>query len=640
MLERPAPVIDAAARRARLAGVSVVLVAALARAFHLSQAVDTLHFATPVLDAQTNWEAALLWADGDGPARPFFKAPLYPWAVGQVIRLLRPILLNLSDVLGLVLILQHALGVLTAWLVWRLARAIAGEPAGLAAGLMCALAGSLLFFEGELLDASLTALLLTAGVTVLGTGRGLREWWRPLLSGALLGLATITRPTCVAPALALLGLLATRRWRADGPRAAALTSGLFAGPLLVLVLVVAAANGGRAVIATYGGPNFWLANHAGSDGWSTAVPQRHGAPQAGQDYIEVFALREGARRAGRDLAPEEADRFWRAEGLRFWREEPVRALWQTARRAVYFWQGPEIKSTKRIEFVAGQIPVLRLLHGLVAWRWVAPLGAVGLWLAVRRRWPGAGFVALGVVALFLASLPFPVNSRYRVPALPLLCAGAGMAIAALAADLRARRWQPALVALGWSLGLMFALRVDWARQPAQEWRDWWQLGNLAVERGNAGRGDLQTAEEAYRHALRLNPSHLESQVNLARLWLMQGRADAAVTQLRRTTAAAPDYPVGWSLYGQACLSAGHAASAEAALRRALELDPHHAAAGLALARLLLDTGRAADAMHLLESLAAAGVDEPALWALLGDLRAARGDAAGAGEARRRAARAR
>ncbi|MBN1478186.1 tetratricopeptide repeat protein [Candidatus Sumerlaeota bacterium] len=609
----------------------MILVAVATRALVLTQAADSVYFANPVLDEQTNLATAQMWASGEGPERPLFKAPLYPWIVGQTLRVAP----DEGAAITSVIVLQHIAGIIGAWIVWRIGWTLGGVFAGLFAGIAFAGAGALIFFEQSLLDASLSMTLLLGAIGLLVTGQGPIAPWRVLLTGLLLGAAIIMRPTCALPALVIMIWCL---WP-DGPKwrglfASAIRTSLIAVPIAALIAIVAWGNGWQTPIATYGGPNLWLANNPSADGHSTRVPQIHGVPRMGEDYIERYALREAAARLGRDeVSRVEADRFWRGEALRFWQETPGKALLALGKRAVLFWQGPEIKNNRSLPFVGQQIPVLGWMMRLVSWLWLAPLGVVGLLLALHFHRPdrgrGVALVLITLIAIFAAGVPFPVNSRYRLLALPCLCLGSGLGVSALLSMAREKSWSGFTVAIGWFIGLVFVLHFDWSGQePPGSWRDWWQLGNLAAERG-----DWDLAESSFEEALAQNPGHLESHVNLARIWIGQGKTTQALERLGVVLGLAPDYPVAWYLRGEALKISGDLPAAEEALRHALSLDPGHTSSARALMSLLFNAGRLSEAREIAERLAAQGSRDWEVWLALAWTRE---DAEGAREALDRA----
>jgi Dolichyl-phosphate-mannose-protein mannosyltransferase len=150
---------------------------------------------------------ALGLLDGSGFAPELKRPPLYPlflaasfWLVGEDLR--GPLLL------------QHLLGAMSAGLTYALAGHLWGRAAGVLAGVPIALNGGLIFLEQSIMAESLFTFLLLGAVLAGAAARGARRpnLWA-LAAGALLGLATLTRPGTFALAVPLALALA---WLAPG----------------------------------------------------------------------------------------------------------------------------------------------------------------------------------------------------------------------------------------------------------------------------------------------------------------------------------------------------------------------------------------------------------------------------------------
>lgn len=100
------------------------------------------------------------------------------------------------------------------------------------------------------------------------------------------------------------------------------------------------------------------------------------------------------------------------------------------------------------------------------------------------------------------------------------------------------------------------------------------------------RGDLDGAEAGYRGFLADQPDHSQA-LQMFSLLLMQRQRPAEAADLyRRVVAAESSIPNHWANFGGLLRGAGRAGPAEDAYRRALALDPVHAAAAFNLANLL------------------------------------------------------
>ena len=159
---------------------------------------DSLSYLLPGLDLARGFEFA-----------PILKRPpLYPAFIGGVVVLF-------GEELRVLMLVQHLLGVVTALFAFGIGQLVFGRAAGLLAGLLTALSGSLIVTEHYLMSETLFGALLAA--TLLVFLAGIR---RPgivpfALAGVLLGLAALTRPIAQLAALllplSLLVLLPRRR---------------------------------------------------------------------------------------------------------------------------------------------------------------------------------------------------------------------------------------------------------------------------------------------------------------------------------------------------------------------------------------------------------------------------------------------
>ncbi len=115
------------------------------------------------------------------------RPPLYPLFVGGVI-------VTLGEELRVLMLAQHLLGVATALGAFGIGALVFGRAAGLLAGIVTALSGPLLIMEQYLMSETLFGTLLVAAVLayLLGLQRASLRWLA--LAGAVIGLATLTRP--------------------------------------------------------------------------------------------------------------------------------------------------------------------------------------------------------------------------------------------------------------------------------------------------------------------------------------------------------------------------------------------------------------------------------------------------------------
>lgn len=130
-------------------------------------------------------------------------------------------------------------------------------------------------------------------------------------------------------------------------------------------------------------------------------------------------------------------------------------------------------------------------------------------------------------------------------------------------------------------------------------------------------GDLARAETAFEAALRIDPDHVKSLVNLGRVLIDQKRVDAAVDRLTRAGEIDPQSTDVHRLLGRAYHATGNTDEAVDAYRRAIALDEKDAWSMNNLGLLLIEQRRADEAVPLLVKAVELRKDVPAFHNNLG-----------------------
>jgi tetratricopeptide (TPR) repeat protein len=86
-------------------------------------------------------------------------------------------------------------------------------------------------------------------------------------------------------------------------------------------------------------------------------------------------------------------------------------------------------------------------------------------------------------------------------------------------------------------------------------------------------GEMPEAEQTFEKVIELAPTHVEARANLSHVLLSQGLNEEALQQALELVKLAPDFALGHFYLGQAYEAKGLTAKAEAAFRKAKELDP-------------------------------------------------------------------
>jgi len=249
-------------------------------------------------------------------------------------------------------------------------------------------------------------------------------------------------------------------------------------------------------------------------------------------------------------------------------------------KLAYFWTHVEILNNRHIYVMTERYtPVMRLLP-LGFWL-VGPLGLLGLaacWGRGRELFPLWGFVVVYMSSVVI----FFVNSRFRVPVLPLLILLGAYGVAELARAVGSRRWSRVVALCGALL-----------------------LGIVLVIPAPAG----------------AVTSDAEALERLGAAQFINGRHHEAIDHFEEAIAADPDHLRSFYSLGQAYEEIGQLAQAARAYERLLERDPNHLAALQRSSGLALHEGRESDAADLLSRVLRVNEDDISALLQLGYLRA-------------------
>jgi tetratricopeptide (TPR) repeat protein len=531
----------------------------------------------PWMDARVYWQMAGRMASGqwtDG--QPFLSAPLYPYLLGAI--------RTAGGSLLAVYVLQLLMHLATAALIAGATRVRFGAGAGiLAAILFLALTEPAVSSTRALantLQLLLVALLWWRWVVLERRG----QRWRDIVGvGALIGLFALSYPAALllVPAYGVwLWVAVGGFWRGLSRAAAGVVSAvLFVLPATIHNLVV----GGELIpICANSGINLRLGNGPDSHGIGGKIPELR--PQREVMFDDAARIFEQA--SGRSGTWREIDRHFRDEALRYCRENPLPALRNIGSKLYLFLAArnyDEMMPTV-IERQTGFAD--RAILAPLATPWLMGTALVGLIAVLRRPIRFAPEWLLCLLPLVVV-LVFFYTARYRLPAVPLLCALSAYAL------MYCRRFRlPTLIVIIpflLPLPLYIANRVMGIDAPDMLRTHFVRaLSEAQVWVGNqhAATQDYPEAERRFRSAIKLWEEHALAHQQLGCLYAKQGRLDDAVRELNEAIRLDPiQLPARFHLYNALCIQRRYT-DAAATLWQITEFAPGNLRARLGLAWML------------------------------------------------------
>jgi hypothetical protein len=239
------------------------------------------------------------------------------------------------------------------------------------------------------------------------------------------------------------------------------------------------------------------------------------------------------RAEGRKLTDAEVSAFWSERARERIVSDPWGWLGLLGRKLLLFWNGGELGDIVNIELLRDECSIFAVLA--VRFALISTLALVGTVLILARssgRWPLAIFLASSMAAIVL----FYFNTRYRMPAVPVLAAAAGYAVSWTAVRISRHRWKGAAAATAAAILIntlvpgrkIFVLNMG---------ATYTFLGNHYISLGRD-----EKALEAFSEAMRLDPGSVVNVINYARALSRTGNKKGALEHYRRAWEKQPDFP--------------------------------------------------------------------------------------------------
>ncbi len=484
-------------------------VALVFRLVYLAEYRGLLEFLHPTVDALYHHLTALAISDGAlVSSEPFFRAPFYNYFLGFVYWIT-------GDSIAAARLIQLLLGAWTVPLTYLIAEQLFDRRTAVVAAILVLLTSDMVYFDGELLLESSVVLMTLFVIWASLRYRETSSVTFLVLASLVQGLAVVNRPNT----LLFVPLLIWIVWRPLKDKLRAQEMLLLCLGVLAPIAAVVAHNATRAepavTIATQGGINFYLGNNAEADGVSAVMPGKLGYAW---QYADIKHLAE--TETGAELSPGEVSSYYFGEGWRFIASHPLDWLALLVKKVYLLFSGDDISNNRNLPFFKSQTMVLKLLP--IGMGVLVPLGLVGMWLC-RRKSSIVAMLAISALTYGLSFVAFFVNSRFRLPMLPLLAVFAAAALIELWELRRAgSARQIALPAVSIVLLAVLLNSNPYGLQFDNRQQAHFSRGNLLLDAGRTSE-----AINEYHAALSSEPPLLQANLNLGLAFLRLGQFDSA-----------------------------------------------------------------------------------------------------------------
>ena len=531
----------------------------LVRGAYLYFSIQTPFFEPLLLDPAYYHEWAVRILTGEGWGDPvFYGLPLYPIFLAFLYKIFSASFLAVK-------IIQHGLGVLTVFFVYKIGESLSKPRVGLFAAAWAALYAPLFFSESMFIPETLGVPLYAAAFWAALRFEERESTADGILLGMLAGLAALTKAGIL---LFILIFLGWRLWSAvlKKTRKAPVFCALVGLALILSPVTLHNWIAGKDFVwlTSHGGFNFYIGNNPEAEGTFTA-PEGTGTNVEAQRE-DSKAIAEEA--LGRELRPSEVSGYWSGKAWNFIVQNPQKFFELSFRKVLLFFDAREISDLDDPVFVRAWNPVLKIPW--LNFSILGPLFLLGLlaaWRVIRHRvllclW--VGFYLLGLVGFF-------VNARYRLPLLSVFFPIAALGILEMIQSVRSAGWKRLLFC-----GIILAGGIALTRTHlvgTNYSRDWVNVGDVYQMKN-----DFTNALSCYEKALSIEPDFPKANQAIAVTLTKMGRHDEAKKYYERVLTLDPHNALAYNNLGLLADRAGELTIAKDYFLKALELKPHHAQA--------------------------------------------------------------
>jgi len=570
----------------------IFLLALLIRGIFLIQNLDNPTFFTPVVDAGNYHQMAAELAEKSFLSEGFFWQPFfYPFFLAVIYSALGVSILGAK-------IIQAVIGSLTCVLLYQLGRKFFNAQIGFLAGIILAFYGPSIFFDGELVGASLGAFLGICLLYFFLIADQTKQNRLFFISGLVGGLAVLTRPTFFPFLMGGLIFLVFFRLERIHQKV-----NCFLLAVLGFMLVVTPVSylnyqlrtGEWSFLPFSGGINLYLGNNPDICRTLTIRP--------GSEWENLIALPRQASHQN----PRSINSFFRKKFLEYMTHQPGSFLLGLGKKTLRFFSSREIPRNVSLYVARKWSSLLSLL----VWKLgdfgfpfglLFPLVALGCWF----YWKEIPFLIWGFVLMHTASLILVfISSRYRVEIIPILVLLAALGIYGLAKRMKTFDWRKRIVVV---LTFVFLICLSTIPGPFCEEKLnyeaelYYFVGLQLVKKG-----ELLEAENYLRRSLELDPSRIDCQIALADVHFRQGNSLRAFQEFRRILELDPENTKALKKMGMALSLKGYLIEAEEMFQRILQCDPYQNEIYVLLGEIKFRLGKWRKAKDLYEIGLARGI---------------------------------
>lgn len=484
---------------------------------------------------------------------------------------------------------QVVIGALSCVLIFLLGRRVFSYSTGVIAAIGAILYKPFIFYDGMLVGASLVVLLYLVVLLFFINYIDRPSTVRGVLLGILIGIAGLARAPIVLLPLFYFGYLAFKSLLF--PSAINLVvhlkrcAVLFIGICIVFSITTLRnyfVAGDMIALTAHSGFNMYIGNNPDATG-------RFHAPQGIGRQIEYMMDNAHAiaeKQLGRELKPSEGSRFWKQRAYGWIRKNPFDFIKLLCRKIYLFWQGGEISDFRNIEFFERFSALMRL--PFITFMMIVPLAVIGIVLSLKRN-GCLTVLRCFIVSYLVAIIMYFINSRYRIPVVPVLLIFAAHTVTTVIQQVAARRYKRFFCYIIVICTVYFLFSLKYEKPNLSD--DYNELGSWYISEKH----DYKKGIALFKEAVRLKPDNDFVWFNLACAYFDENDLDYARAAFEKCIELNSNDYESYNLLGIICAKENNHAEAASYFKQAIDSNSRYYKAynNLATTYRILDEPEAA-----------------------------------------------
>ncbi len=456
----------------------------------------------------------------------FYGLPLYPYFIGLLYRIF-------GHSIFVVRFAQTVIGTLNCFLVYLIGKNVFSKKAALISAAIFSFYGLFVFYEGQLISVTLSIFLNLLVILLLMRSFQNKRKSGVFLSGILIGFSSLA----MSGILAICPFVIFGIFRFFNKKSVSIFVSMILLTGVLCPIGLAAIHNYIAekdivFVTAHGGITFYTGNNPNAKPYFSPIKEIDGT--------DIQSFIEGSRGVAerdlkRHLRPSEVSSYWMKKAVDFIVHNPPEYTKLMFQKFLFLYNSSEIQDIS-IDYVKMKkyTPILGItfLNFFI----IIPFAILGIGLHLKLD-KKTYLLYSYIISYSLAVILFMVNSRYRLPLLPVFIIFAGYGVCKIYETFRVNKKVPMYYLMVLLISAIFANLPLSSKATAEDAADYNVIGLQLIDSG-----DLAKAIKTFQKGIDLDPHNFDLFNSLGQAYFYKGMMVEAEQAVKKAIDIRTDFP--------------------------------------------------------------------------------------------------